>query len=247
MCNGPTTRATGWLGWQGVPPPAMSDSTAGWVDLSHALSAELDRIAFLPAPRFERIMSLPDGNANITEIQMVCHFGTHVDAPIHFIADGPAMDEIPLDRLYGTGVVLKLEPEPYGIIEPAHLTAAGPEIGRGDIVLLDTGWARHMGTDLYEKHPSLSEAAADWLVERGAKLVGVDFSTPDLTVHRRPEGFDFPVHHALLSRGVLISEHLTNLGALEAGRVDAMLLALSIRGSDGAPARVVARPSGEVR
>jgi kynurenine formamidase len=35
-------------------------------------------------------------------------------------------------------------------------------------------------------------------------------ATPDLAVHRRPIGFDWPVHHSLLSRGVLIAEHLTN-------------------------------------
>lgn len=244
MCNGPGTRGSGWQGWGEVPPPALSESTAAWTDLSHALHAGLDRIPFLPVPRFERIASQPEAKANITEIQMVCHFGTHVDAPIHFVSDAPAMDEIPLDRLHGGGVVLKLAPEPYGLIEPADLEAGGAEVRSGDIVLLDTGWAQHMGTERYEQHPALSEAAAEWLIERGAKLLAVDFSTPDLTAHKRPEGFDFPVHHALLSRGVLIAEHLTNLDALPAGRVDAMFLALSIKGSDGAPARVVARPAG---
>lgn len=244
MCNGPDSRSPGWFGWGDMPPPVLSDSREAWTDLSHALSEELDRIPFLPPPRFERIASLPEAIANITEIQMVCHFGTHIDAPIHFIADGPAMDEVPLDRLYGGGVVLKLDPDPYGLIEPADLQAAGPEIRRGDIVLLDTGWSRHMGTDLYEKHPSLSPAAAEWLVERGVKLLAVDFSTPDMTAHKRPKGFGFPIHHTLLSRGVLIAEHLTNLKSLQAGRVDALFLALNIKGADGAPARVVARPTG---
>ena len=85
-------------------------------------------------------------------------------------------------------------------------------------------------------------AAAQWLVERGVKLVGVDFATPDLAVDRRAEGFDWPVHHILLSHGVLIAEHLTNLHALAGRRIEAMFLALNIEGADGAPARVVARP-----
>lgn len=129
------------------------------------------------------------------------------------------------------------------MIEAAQLQSAGPEVRRGDIVLLDTGWAAKMGTELYEQHPSLGESATRWLLRRGAKLLGVDFSTPDLTALRRPENFDFPVHHALLSRGVLIAEHLTNLTPLAGQRIDAMLCALSIRGSDGAPARVLARRS----
>ncbi len=245
MCNAPAERMTGWHGWLEIPAPSLSASTAEWVDLSHALSEKLDRIHFLPPPRIERIASLPDDVANITELQMVVHFGTHVDAPLHFITDGPAMDEVPLDRLWGAGVVLRLDPEPLSEIGPEQLQAAGPEIRRGDIVLLDTGWARHMGTEMYEQHPSLSAAAADWLVERGAKLLAVDFSTPDMTARRRPPGFTFPVHHRLLGRGVLIAEHLTNLPALPAGRVDVFVMALSIAGSDGAQARIIARPAAE--
>ena len=245
MCDRAGHRSSGWRGWRDIPPPALSASTAGWSDLSHALSEELDRIPFLPAPRIRRIASLPEDVANITELHMVCHFGTHVDAPIHFIADGPAMDEIPLERLHGTGVVWRIDMEPYGVIEPSHLAAARPTLREGDILLLDTGWARHMGGDLYEKHPSLSAPAAEWLVERGVKLLGVDFSTPDLTAHRRPEGFDFPVHHILLSHGVLIAEHLTNLRHLAGRRVDVLFAALNIKGADGAPGRVLARPAAD--
>ena len=73
------------------------------------------------------------------------------------------------------------------------------------------------------------------------KLLGVDFSTPDLTAHKRPSGFTWPVHQILLSQGVLVAEHLTNLGGLANQRVEAMFLAIPIAGSDGAPARVLAR------
>ena len=84
--------------------------------------------------------------------------------------------------------------------------------------------------------------AADWLVSHQVKLLGVDFSTPDLTAHKRPAGFTWPVHQILLSQGVLVAEHLTNLRSLANQRVEAMFLALPIAGSDGTPARVLARP-----
>jgi kynurenine formamidase len=70
----------------------------------------------------------------------------------------------------------------------------------------------------------------------------VDYSTPDLTAHRRPANFGFPVHHTLLGAGVLIAEHMTNLSGLAGRRAEVMFLAINIAGSDGAPARVVARP-----
>src|SRR5262249_17766233 len=178
------------------------------------------------------IMSMPDDPLNVTELQMVCHFGTHVDAPCHFIADGPAFHQIPLDRLCGSGVVIRLDCEPYGLIEPPMLDAAASELRPDDIVLLDTGWAAHFGTEIYERNPSLSVATAEWLVEREVKLLAVDFATPDLAVSRRPPAFDWPVHHILLSRGVLIAENLTRLRSLPAGRVEGLFLALNLERPD---------------
>jgi kynurenine formamidase len=111
----------------------------------------------------------------------------------------------------------------------------------GDIVLLDTGRARYVNTHRYEEHASLEPEAAEWLLERGAKIVGVDFATPDLAVPRRTPDFFWPVHHILLSRGILIAEHLTNLGALAGRRAEILFLGLNIAGSDGAPMRAIAR------
>ncbi len=230
-----------WQGWPSLPATPPPTGAGPWVELSHPLRADLSRIPFFPAPRFDRIMRMPRDPLNLTEMQMVCHFGTHVDAPCHFIPDGPAFHEIPLDRLHGPGVVWRFTPDSFGSIDVDDLARARPELLPGDIVLLDCGWAAHFGSARYDANPSLTEAAAAWLVEHRAKLVGVDFATPDLAVERRPAGFAWPVHHVLLGGGVLIAEHLTNLRPLAGRRVEAMFLALNIEGADGAPARVVAR------
>ena len=234
-----------WQGWRPLPAspaPGGRPDHEPWIELSHPLRADLSRVSFFPEARFGRIMSMPRDPLNVTEMQMVCHFGTHVDAPCHFIADGPAFHEIPLDRLHGPGVVWRIATKAGGLIDVDALASARPALHAGDIVLLDTGWAAHFGTDRYDDNPSLSTAAATWLVERGVKLLGVDFATPDLAVPRRPPDFGWPVHHILLGSGVLIAEHLTNLGSLAGRRIEAMFLALNIQGADGAPARVVARP-----
>ena len=231
-----------WQGWRPLAASPVPTASGPWIELSHPLRADLSRVSLFPEARFGRIMSMPRDPLNVTEMQMVCHFGTHVDAPCHFIADGPAFHEIPLERLHGPGVVWRIATEPGGLIDVDALASARPALHAGDIVLLDTGWAAHFGTDRYDDNPSLSTTAATWLVERGVKLLGVDFATPDLAVPRRPPGFGWPVHHILLGSGVLIAEHLTNLGPLAGRRIEAMFLALNIEGADGAPARVVARP-----
>lgn len=242
MCDFHEPIKRAWQGWLPLPEPSGETGTGPWTDLTHRLTENLSRAAAFPQPVFRQIMKMPEGNANITEIQMVAHHGTHVDAPRHFMLDGPTFDQIPIERLYGPAVVWRIEKGPYGVIGVDDLEAARPQVRPGDMVLLDTGWAQYINTEKYEDHACLSVQAAQWLVDHGVKLLGVDISTPDLTTHKRPEGFTWPVHQILLSRGVLVAEHLTNLGGLANQRVEAMFLAIPIAGSDGAPARALARP-----
>jgi len=230
-----------WHGWAPCPASAPPDGGGHWLELSHVLRDDLSRVSAFPAARFERLYAMPRDPMNATTMSMVCHYGTHVDAPRHFIPGGPAFDEIPLDRLHGPGVVWHLDCAPGDTITAARLARCTPAMRRGDIVLLDADWARRFGTPEYDDNPALGVDAAEWLVARGAKLLGVDFATPDLAVPRRPPGFAWPVHHALLGHGVLIAEHLTNLRPLAGRRIEAMFLALAIAGSDAGPARVLAR------
>jgi kynurenine formamidase len=241
MCDTAVTKVPGWKGWRALPAPRISGAGGTWIDLSHRLTEELSRIPSFPQPHIRQIRRIPEDRANVTEIHMVVHHGTHLDAPRHFIADGPAMDEIPIERLYGPGVVWRIDVPTAGVIDAADLERARPRMREGDIVLLDTGQARHVNTDRYEEHAALSGEAAQWLVEHGAKIVGVDFSTPDLAAHLRPPDFAFPVHYTLLSQGVLIAEHVNNLEALAGSRAEIMFLGLNIAGSDGAPVRAIAR------
>lgn len=241
MCETQTNKVPGWKGWLDVPAPKISGVPSGWIDLSHCLTEELSRIPSFPQPRIRQITKIPEHRANVTEVHMVVHHGTHLDAPRHFIADGPTMDQVPLDRLYGPGVVWHFDVAADGVIDVADLERARPRLRPGDIVLIDTGRARHVNTDLYMQHACLTGEAAAWLVKNGAKIVGVDFSTPDLAALRRPPDFAFPVHYTLLSQGVLIAEHVTNLEPLAGKRAEFMFLGLNIAGSDGAPVRAVAR------
>jgi len=242
MCDETAEKIPGWKGWLDLPAPKISGALGAWVDLSHRITEELSRIPSFPQPRIRRIRAIPEHRANVTEVHMVVHHGTHLDAPRHFIADGPTMDEVPLERLYGPGVVWRIDAGDFGVIDAAALERATPRMREGDIVLIDTGRASHVNTPKYMDHASLTADAAEWLVAHGAKLVGVDFSTPDVAANQRAPDFAFPVHYTLLSQGVLIAEHVTNVAGLAGQRAEIMFLGLNISGSDGAPARVVARP-----
>jgi len=244
MCEIAPNKTYGWKGWRDLPAARIGSGTGPWIDLSHPVTETLSRIPFFPQPTFRKLQTKPPGNSTVTEIQMVVHFGTHVDAPCHFVNGAPAMDQVPLERFYGPGVIWHIEAGDRGAIGVAELERATPRMQPGDIVLLDTGWWRHMNTERYEEHPFLTGEASDWLAGQGAKLVGVDSSSPDQASHYRSKDYDFPVHNILLGNGVLIAEHLTNLTVLAGKRVEIMFLGINFVGFDGAPARPIARAIG---
>jgi len=242
MCD-PTETApgTGWRGWNTSDTSRPARATGDWIDLTWPLSPSVPRISSFPPPRIERIASIPEEPLNITELSMIVHIGTHVDSPRHFFNDGPALEDVPLTRLMGTGVVWRIDKPLDGMIEPEDFERARPSLEPGDILLLDTGITHYVGTPDYDRHAALSVAAAEWLVDKKIKLLAVDIPTPDIPIHKRPQGFDWPVHHTLLRDGVLISEQVANARSLVGRRAEFLFLPLNIVGGDGAPARVLGR------
>ena len=242
MCDIPKSEiGVAWMGWSKLPTKPPRTTNGAWNDLTYAISPSVPRSAMFGPPEFTRIAQIPDQRANITKIDMVVHTGTHVDAPKHFCANGPGMEAIPLDRLIGEGVVIRLELDACEAITPMQLDAASPAIEPGDIVAIDTGWKSQWETSNWTKHPYLSKEATDWLIEKRVKLVAVDTINPDLPFDLRPDNFDFPVHCALLQRGILIAEQMANLDKLSGQRVEFIFGALPIADCDGAPTRVLAR------
>lgn len=242
MCDRPEhAGGPAWHGWQDFPPQRQPRAFGPWVDLTHPFGPGVPRVSLFGPPTVEQIATMPEQPMNVTRIATIVHIGTHIDAPRHFVADGPSMEAIPLERHIAQGVVVRIDKPACGLIEPADLERTAPPIEPGDIVAIDTGWARHWGTPEWSRQPSLTEAAAWWLVERRVRLLAVDTATPELSPKRRGPDYGFPIHRTLLSHGVLIAEQVANLGALAGRRVELMFAPLPIVGSDGAPARVLGR------
>jgi arylformamidase len=243
MCEHAQVLSASWKGWQNLPAPDAQAGKGPWMELSHPLVDHFTRSPAFPQPAFRRLLSLPEASCNLTEMQMVCHYGTHVDAPLHFIADGPAMQDIPLDRFYGPGVIWHLDKPSLGLIDASDFERARPAPRPGDIVVLDTGWGDKIFEHDYHTHPYLTPEAAQWLVDHQIKMLVVDFSTPDLPKAKRPTDrkYEFPVHAILLSAGVLVAEHAAPPHALRNRRVDIMFAPLNIVDSDGAPVRGLVR------
>lgn len=191
---------------------------SSFIDLSHAIEDGMHTYKGIEPPhicdywtREQSLANYADGSSfQIGRIDMVANTGTYLDAPFHRFADGDDLSDLALDRLVSLpGIVVRRPFDTVGLATDAVDLMDADVAGRA--VLIHTGWDRHWRTDVYfDDHPFLTEAAARLLVERGAKLVGIDSHNIDDT---RP-GTGRPVHRELLGAGALICEHMTNLGAL---------------------------------
>src|SRR5919197_3516683 len=211
------------------------------IDLSQPIWAGMPRIRVLPEVELQPVRRISEGHPlNISELKLATHARTLVDTPWHFVPDRRTIDQIPLDHLCGPAVVVPIDRQAREPIPSADLEASPEPIRPGDIVVLATGWGAKFESAEYEDHPYVSEEAAQWLVERRVKMLGLDLITVDLPQAMRPSPFGYPVHHTLLENDVLIIENMANLGDLRGRRVTLYAFPLAVRGADGAQARVVA-------
>lgn len=211
------------------------------IDLSHPIWPGMPKIPILPEVERHQITSIAAGAPmDISAITLALHVGTHVDAPSHMVAGGTSIDQLPIERFTGRAVVAGVDRKPGEEITVDDVLAGGPAPERDDFLLIATGWAAKFTSPDYADHPSLSRELAEWAVRTGIRFVGLDMITPDLPVHRRGEGFDFPVHRTLLGAEVLIAENLTNLDAVVGRQVRLRAFPLAIQGGDAGPARIVA-------
>ncbi|HSK28772.1 MAG TPA: cyclase family protein, partial [Candidatus Limnocylindria bacterium] len=150
------------------------------------------------------------------------------------------IEELPLDAFIGTGAVIGVTKKGGEEVTANDLASSGVTVNRGDILMLYTGWDEKFDSPDYNLHPYLSVDAAEWMVEKGIKMLGIDCITVDLPTPLRPKGFDFPVHRTLLGNEVLIAENVTNLGTIVGKRTRILALPLRVKGSDAGHARIVA-------
>ncbi len=205
-------------------------------DLSQAIENGMTFYPGDPEPHVEPI-AVPGSPWLVASLHLGTHSGTHIDAASHFYRDHAAIDSYPLERFVLPGRVALLPqladdaPITAEHLEPhlAHLTG-------GEALILRTGWDRFWKTDRYLRHPYLTAAAAQAIVEAGASLLGIDALNPDSTVQGTSH-----VHEVLLGNNVLIVENLTRLDQLVPGqRYLFAFLPLRLAGLDGSPVRAIA-------
>jgi arylformamidase len=181
-----------------------------------------------PGVRLELAQSLERGDgANVSRLDFGTHTGTHVDAPNHFLPGAAGIEALPLEAMIGPAHVV----DATSLTEDIDAAALeGLDIPAGaERLLLKTKNSRLWELDHFTRDfIRLVESGARFCVERGMRLVGIDY----LSVG------DPDAHRVLLEAGVVPLEGV-DLRAVEPGSYELICLPIKLVGSDGGPARAV--------
>lgn len=173
------------------------------------------------------------GSSTISSISFGSHTATHVDAQSHFLPSGATVDQIPLDLLIGPALLIRF-PNEVMAITAANLRSSNIT-GQTRVLLATRNSGFNRDKTFHPDFTYVAPDAAEYLVEQGVKLVGVDY----LSIEQFHSGHH-QTHKTLLGAGVVIVEGL-QLTEPPAGIYELTCLPLRLKGLDGAPARAVLR------
>jgi arylformamidase len=203
-------------------------------DISMSITPEMPVWPGDPTVILEKVASMDAGDHdNVSRLACSVHTGTHVDAPHHFLNDHRTVESLALDVLTGLAEVIQIADD-VDVVTADKLNKASIRPGTARLLIKTRNsklWT--FGDKKFDQDfVGISNDGAEWIVERGIKLVGIDY----LSI--APYKKSIPTHQILLRPGIIILEGL-NLGAVSPGLYELYCLPLKLAGSDGAPARAI--------
>jgi arylformamidase len=205
-----------------------------WIDISVPLrNGMVTWPGDAPFERSPTLQMAAGGSCNLSQISTTTHIGTHMDAPLHYLAGAAGIETMPISASIGRARVIEIRDREVirtSELEPHHLA-------KGERVLFKTRNSGHCWkTDHFlKKYIYIEPQAARHLVECRVQTVGIDYLSVGAFEDGGPE-----THRILLEAGIWIIEGL-QLEHVEPGEYELVCLPLKIIGSDGAPARAVLR------
>lgn len=213
----------------------MNTNGDGWIDVSVPISEGMLHWPDNPPVRLRRVLAIERGDgANVSALSLGVHTGTHIDAPVHFLPAGA--DVRALDPAVAIGRARVVEISDPVSVKRVELEPMGPQPGERLLLKTQNSSRSWYQDGFREDFVFISADAAQYLVECGVALVGVDYLSVGGFL-RDGEA----THRTLLEAGVTIVEGL-DLTRVAPGSYTLLCLPLPLAGSDGAPARALLRP-----
>jgi kynurenine formamidase len=228
-----------------LPAFAQTPRFSRVIDLSHTIE-----VGGQPAFSMEPTRTYDKDKMNINRWTITEHGGTHIDAPLHFTANGASLESIPLSDLIAPLVLIDIsrraESNPDTAVMPDDIAAwekANGALPAGCCVVMHSGWGKKFGTPAYggrgadgKAHvPGFHVDTAKLLLTRDVKGIGVDTASID-----QGGVSGFPAHNAWLPAGRWDLEGLNNLDQVPTKGATIVVGALKVKGATGGPARIMA-------
>ena len=202
-----------------------------YLDISAPIEASMPTWPGSSGITLTRVQDIRRGDpVNESDLAANLHVGTHVDAPLHFLANGAPVDRLAIDAMIGPATVATLEGCKDVTADDLEALSLPPSVTR--LLLKTPNSKRWSEGGFVTDYVALSPGAASWLVDHGITLVGIDY----LSIERYRGSGD--VHRILLGAGVIVVEGL-KLDDVEPGDYELACLPLRLVGAEGAPARAV--------
>ncbi|MFP4044955.1 MAG: cyclase family protein [Rhodosalinus sp.] len=236
----------------GAPKPAFAQAPRMVHDMTHELSEDFPTFGGVPGISYDKQFDFEGDGYNLYVLSINEHTGTHIDAPLHFSADGRSVAEIPVEDLACPLCVIDIRAKafenPDAQVTPDDLQAwigRNGDIPDGACVAMNSGWADKVGTDGFRNADSARpgtmhfpgfhvEAAQMLLDETNAAAIAVD----TLSLDHGPSP-DFAVHYAWLPAGRYGIECLAGLDRMPETGATLMVGAPKVRDGTGGPARIM--------
>jgi arylformamidase len=218
-------------------PTASPELGSGWIDVSATLDPAKTPVYEGDAPmKFDFLREIRKGDiVTLSVLSMGAHSGTHIDAPMHFVADGAPVDQVALDRLIGPARVIDI-PDSVRAIDAGELNRHDWKSAKRVLFRTRSSLRGWMGSrEFHRDFTYIAPDAAQLLADAGIVLVGVDYLSSEEFGATAPR-----THQILLGRGIPIVEGL-DLRPVEAGDYEMIVLPIKVAGHEGAPARAIMR------
>ena len=214
----------------------MTTPDKPWQDVSYPITEEMVTWPGQPSVRLESLSRIDDQSSNVSALYLSLHTGTHMDAPLHFLADASDITAAPYETMFGPVRVAEITGRAVDRESIVSYEARSAPLGAGERIFFRTenSGSNWLTQPFDESYVAVAPDAAAYLAEKQLITVGVDY----LSVAPFTNTAD--THRTLLGAGVWIIEGL-NLRVITEGRYEMVALPLKITGGDASPVRVLLR------
>ncbi len=242
------TTAAAAMGATASGTAAMAGGHGAVVDMSHNLDEDFPTYFGNPGLSREQTLNWDEHKVNLFQLSVMEHTSTHIDAPLHFSADGRSVDELTVSDLVAplcvVDIAARAAENPDAQVTPDDLKAWMSDHGdlpENAVVAMHSGWGGKTATDGFRNadgegvmhFPGFHIEATQMLLETNAGAIAVD----TLSLDHGPSA-DFATHYAWLPTGRFGIECLANLDKMPASGATIVIGAMKTTGGTGGPARI---------